>query len=97
MALAACIAATPDQVAAGDESPELGSRRPAGRLAEAAIGDEVQSLRWDAGREDRVDPARDLVGALEVVVLDVDHTGRDVATRARDLAAQLATGTARVG
>ena len=56
----------------------LARRHPAGGLAEAAVGNEREPLGRDAGRQDRFDPVGDLVGRLEVVILDVDDAGRDV-------------------
>ena len=78
-------AAAADEVAAGDERLELGGGEVAGGLAEAAVGDEGQALRRDAGREDRVDPRGDLLGGLDVAVLDVDHARRDVLAGVGDL------------
>jgi hypothetical protein len=75
-----------------DERTELRGRRPARGLAEPTVGDQAESLRRYAGREDGVDPLGDLVGRLEVVVLDVDDTGCDIATRRGDLAQQIDLG-----
>ena len=71
---------------------ELGAGRPSGGLAESAIGDEGQALRRDARLEDRLRPLGDLVRRFEVVVLDVDDAGGDVATGSGDLAEDLDLG-----
>src|SRR4029079_12121511 len=78
-----------DEIAPRDERTELRGRRPARGLAEPTVGDQAESLRRYGGREDGVDPLGDLVGGLEVVVLDVDDTGSDIATRRGDLAQQI--------
>ena len=75
----------------------LARRRPARGLAEAAVGDERQPLRRDAGGEHRVDPLGDVVGRLEVGVLDVDDAGGDVPAGGGDLAEDRDLGHLAVG
>ena len=70
---------------------------PGGRSGEAAIWDEGQPFGWHARRQHRLRPFGDLVGRLEVGVLDVDDPGRDVATRRGDLAQDLDLGHLAVG
>ena len=75
----------------------MATRRPTRGLAEPAVGDERQPLRRDARREHRVDPLGDLVGRLEVVVLDVDDAGGDVPPAAAISPQELDLGHLAVG
>ena len=86
-----------DEVAAGDEGTQLGAGRPAGGLAEAAVGDEREPLGRDAGRQHGIDPLGDVVGRLDVRVLDIDDAGGDVATGGGDLAEDRDLGHLAVG
>jgi hypothetical protein len=61
-------------------------------LAEAAIGDQRQVVRGDAGAEHDIHPLGDIVRGLDPRVLDIDHAGGDMAAGGRDLAQDLDLG-----
>ena len=78
-------AAASHEVAAGHQRRQLGLRGPAGRLAEAAVGHEREARLRHAGREQLLDALGDVVGRLDVVVLDVDDARREVPAGGRDV------------
>src|SRR5205823_1326001 len=66
-----------DDPRAGDQRLQFGEGGPARRLAEAAVRQEVQLFRRDALQAE-ADPFRNVLGCLDVVVLDVHDAGRQL-------------------